>query len=376
MMCAVPKRLSRMAAHVASPGIRASSGAVLDPPALPELYFGTMTFGWNQASSKVDEAVASAMVKKFLSSGCRQIDSARIYSAGDTEDILGNVLQTQDVMAHPYIIGTKAHPSQPGGLSNRGIRAQLAASLKALQIDKVEVLYLHQPDPENDLLESLECVQELIAEGLISKYGMSNYSALEVDRCCKLCAERGWTTPSFYQGLYNPLNRLAEEELLPVLRKHAVAFIAYNPLAAGLLTGKHSPAGDVMVGRFKDNPNYLPRFYTEANFSALAGIQEACGEAGLGMVPATYSWLLKHSQLDARHGDGLLLGASSLSQLEQNLEACLTPVRLPPTVISAFNSAWATTICFAPFPYWRSYSRDQPGRETLPPGAAYNATKK
>lgn len=342
---------------------------------LPDMYFGTMTFGWNQASRSVDDAAASAMLRHFLRSGGAQVDTARIYSGGAAEEILGRVLQDPHVYKQPMVLGTKAHPSQTGGLSKEGIRSQLQASLAALRANQVDVLYLHQPDPNSDLVESLECMQELIQEGKVREYGMSNYSALEVERCCSLCKERGWRLPSFFQGLYNPLNRLVEEELLPTLRRHGVAFIAYNPLAAGLLTGKHVPGKEVLPGRFKDNPNYLPRFYTEPNFIAVDAIRKACAEHGLSMVAATYSWLLQHSQLDATLGDGVLLGASSLEQLEQNIEACLHPPTLPDQVLSAFNAAW--DICReGAFPYWRSYSRDQPGREGLPPGAAYDAAKK
>jgi len=242
-------------------------------------------------------------------------------------------------------------------------------------VDRVDVLYLHQPDPDHDLMESLECMQELIGAGTISKYGMSNYSAIEVERACAICTDRGWALPSFFQGLFNPLNRWTEEELLPVLRANSIAFIAYNPLAAGMLTGKHLPGAAPLAGRFKDNPNYLPRFYTEANFKATERIRAACAEQGLGMVPATYSWLLRYSVLDASKGDGVLLGASSVEQFEENMAACAAPPDLPPSVLSAFNEAWATCKEGA-FPYWRSYSQDQPGRESLDPGASYDAAKK
>eukprot|EP00931_Biecheleriopsis_adriatica_P027402 TRINITY_DN16494_c0_g1_i2.p1 TRINITY_DN16494_c0_g1~~TRINITY_DN16494_c0_g1_i2.p1 ORF type:complete len:380 (+),score=85.90 TRINITY_DN16494_c0_g1_i2:93-1232(+) len=379
-MSAVSRRLVRLAQHnlAGQQSLRGAS-ASRDGNQLPELYLGTMTFGWNQASSRVDDAVAQTMLNKFLSSGGLQVDTARIYSGGQTEDILGRILHRPEVASKPLVLGTKAHPSQPGGLSKAGIRTQLEASLKAMGLEKVDVLYLHQPDPEHDLSESLECVQELLQEGLISKYGMSNYSAVEVDRCCSLCKQKGWSTPHFYQGLYNPLNRLIEEQLLPILRRHGVAFIAYNPLAAGLLTGKHASTGDVIAGRFKDNPNYLPRFYTEPNFRAVADIRQVCDEAGLDMVTATYAWLLQHSQLDAALGDGLLLGASSMTQLEENIKACQTAVPLPGPVLAAFDGAWET-VCSAGksevFPFWRSYSRDQPGRETMHPGASYDAAKK
>jgi len=93
------------------------------------------------------------------------------------------------------------------------------------------------------------------------------------------------------------------------------------------------------------------------------------------MVPATYAWMLRHSSLSAEKGDGLLVGASSMSQLEQNLESCLRPVELPAEVVAAFDAAFAITKEGA-FPYWRSYSKDQPGRESLHPGAGYNAAKK
>lgn len=373
MCAALPRRLAQLRAHVVAAGTGRHVG--MEAARMPEIYCGTMTFGWNQASKTVDAAVATSMLQRFLGSGGVQVDTARIYSGGDTEDILGKVLRSGDLGASRYVLATKAHPSQPGGLSKAGIKGQLEASLKALQTDEVDVLYLHQPDPQNDLMESLEFVQELIGSGTIAKYGMSNYSAVEVSRTCEICKGRGWVLPSFFQGLFNPLNRWTEEELLPVLRQNDIAFIAFNPLAAGLLTGKHQAGTEPLDGRFKNNPNYLPRFYTEANFKALDRIRAACSEHNLGMVQATYAWLMRHSCLDGSRGDGILLGASSMEQFEENLSACRSLVDLPPAVVAVFNEAWATTKEGA-FPYWRSYSKDHPGREGLHPGASYDAAKK
>lgn len=337
----------------------------------PDVYLGTMTFGWNQSSLPVGEEVATQMVGKFLGIGGVEIDTARIYSGGKTEDILGKVLRNLSSDKR-FKLTTKVHPSQPGGLSAHGIRTQLEASLKALGRERVDALYLHQPDPENDLEESLACVSQLVAEGKVGMIGLSNYSAIETERCLELCKAHGWASPSVVQALYNPLNRWAEDELVPVLRRHSVRFVAYNPLAAGLLTGKHNLGGDVLSGRFKDNPNYLPRFYTEANFTALERIRATCEQHGLGLVPATYAWMLCHSALDAAHGDGLLLGASSIEQLEENLSACVQAEPLAGAVREAFDGAWKVCQDRA-FPFWRSYSRDQPGREALHQGASYDA---
>ena len=365
-------------------------------PSTPRLYLGTMTFGWSQSSSKVDTAIATEMVRHFLATDIdsrltghdgtklHYVDTARIYAGGKTETILGEVLAALDPSERDSIVlGTKAHPSQKGGLSSQGIQDQFAASLDAMKVTSIGEYYLHQPDPESSLLESLQCADELVKAGRACCIGMSNYHASEMERAFLLCEEHGLTKPSVYQGLYNPLNRAVESELLPVLRKHNCAFIAYNPLAAGLLTGKHANGDDgdkVIKGRFKNNPNYLPRFYTPSNFEAVDIIRKACDEAGVSIIEATFKWLLRHSALTK--DDGVLLGASSMAQLEQNMAACNAAAaneeggKLDDAVAQAFDKAWEITNEAGVFPYWRSYSSDMPNGKNLDQGASYSAAKK
>ncbi len=300
---------------------------------------------------------------------------------------IGNIAKG-DNHAVNLSIGTKAHPSLPDGLSPSGIRSQLQKSLEAMQLTSVGEYYLHQPDTDHPLLDSLVTLNELIEEGKIKSIGMSNYHASEVERAFRLCEEYNLPhRPRVYQGLYNPLNRIVEEELLPVLKRNNCAFVAYNPLAGGLLTGKHAANGEVKDGRFKNNPNYLPRFYTSSNFRALGVIQRACEIDGLSMVEAAYRWLTNNSAL--AEGDGILIGASSLTQLEENLGCCLrargdagdgTQQCLSSQAVNAFEEAWKIMKCNGesdgdPFPYWRSYSSDMPGRDSLDQGASYNALK-
>jgi len=343
--------------------------------AVPRLYLGTMTFGWNQASVPVTEEIATEMSLRARAAGISLLDSARIYSGGATEPIVGAVLRNLGPDKSMGVT-TKAHPTQPGALSAEGVSTQLQAALSDMGVQKVEEFYLHQPDTEHELSATLAAVHEMCQQGLIGKLGMSNYHAVEVERTMALCAENGWTPPSVYQGLYNPLNRIVEAELLPVLQKHNISFVAYNALAAGLLTGKHSKDGEVTAGRFKDNANYLPRFYTDANFQAVETIQAALPE-GMELIGATYQWLLRHSALSAH--DGVLLGASSLPQLDSNLAACAAAVEsedLPAATLAAFDQAWEITKAAGSFPYWRGYSKDHPNREELDQGASYNAAKK
>jgi len=141
--------------------------------------------------------------------------------------------------------------------------------------------------------------------------------------------------------------------------------------------GKHTDREAVKKGRFQDNPNYLPRFYTEANFEALGIIRKACETEGIDLVQATYRWLLRHSALTAN--DGVLIGASSVGQLDQNLQACSAAESegpLPESVLEAFDAGWAITKKAGIFPYWRSYSSDMPNRDNLDQGASYAAKNK
>lgn len=347
----------------------------------PRLYLGTMTFAWSQSSSKIDKAIAQKMIECFRDQSPNSnvyIDTARIYAAGNTEVCLKDALAElqQDASSNSFLIGTKAHPSQPGGLSKTGIERQFAASCNALAMDSFEEYYLHQPDPEHSLLESLQILDQYKREGKIKVIGMSNYHADEMERAFELCARHNLAPPTVYQGLYNPLNRAVEDSLLHVLHKHDCQFIAYNPLAAGLLSGKHTSLNSVQKGRFCNNPNYLPRFYTKANFEALAILQAACHKTNIKLLEATYRWLLCHSALQST--DGVLLGASSLDQLQQNLDACQRAQTdpLPDELLTAFDTAWAITQRNGAFPYWRSYSGDMPNREKLDPGASYQANKK
>ena len=244
----------------------------------------------------------------------------------------------------------------------------------------VDEYYLHMPDPETSLLESLKTLHSLHEAGKIKRIGLSNYHAEEVQRCFDLCRSHNLTPPTVYQGIYSPLNRLIERELLPVLRENNCDFVAYNPLAGGLLAGKHDreacKSGAVPEGRFKNNQNYLPRFFTEPNFAAVAAIKAACDAENMTTVEATFRWLLCGSALRAT--DGVLLGASSPAQLQENLAACKaarTKGALPEAVQRALDGVFEELTAEGAFKYWRGFSLDHPGRDEMDWGASYDSSK-
>lgn len=369
-------------------------------PLPPQPVLGTMTFGWDQASRVVDAPVAAGMLKSFAATGGVEVDTARMYAGGQTEVILADAIDMLPTEQRaPLRLATKANPAGDagddgtGGLSAHRLTEQLDASLAALRLTggaeatpggdggnggidskggggHVDTFYLHWPDNATPLDETLAAVQRQYERGRFARLGLSNYSAGEVQLIHETMARRGWVTPSVYQGMYNALARGAEAELMPLLRELGMDFYAFNPLAGGLLTGKHrlhdlggetgggggSPGGGG-GGRFDNNAFYQERYWKRELFSALDAVRSACEqyEAGtsgapLPMAEAAIRWLSHHSMLRGtahRHGcigsgvggDGVILGASSVAQLEANLRACQAGP-LPPPVVAAWEEAW------------------------------------
>jgi len=158
-----------------------------------------------------------------------------------------------------------------------------------------------------------------------------------------ICDRHGWIKPSVYEGVYNPLSRRAESELNACLDNFGMRFYAYNPLAGGLLTGRYAQFEEKPSdGRFTHRPNYQGRYWKRSYFEALDIIRNAAEEADLTLIEAVYRWLSFHSMLNGDRGDAILIGASKLHHLKQNMEA-VGRGPLPEAVTEAFERAWEIT---------------------------------
>ncbi len=299
----------------------------------PRVILGTMTFG-----QQVEEGVGGRMVEGFFDRGGVEIDSAHIYSGGRSEEILGRLLKGR--RREGYRVASKVHPSVEGGLSAKSVRRQLGTSLRRLQLDSVDLLYLHQPDPETPIEVTLEACAGLRERGLFRELGLSNYAAWQVADICRLGAREGWPIPGVYQGMYNAVTRDVERELFPCLRAMGMRFYAYNPLAGGVLSGRYKWRSDVPAeGRFKEYGFYVKRYWKQSYVEACARIGEACAKEGLAEPEAALRWLARHSNADAAAGDGVIIGASKLEHAQANHRACLG-AELPEGIVAAFQSAW------------------------------------
>jgi aflatoxin B1 aldehyde reductase len=315
-----------------------------NPRGLPQVIYGTMTI-----PSQTPIPVATQMLKRLVEvaesspGGVPEIDTARVYEEGKTELSLGEIFASEPALAKKLTIASKVNP-RIAPLTKDQVWKQFKETCEALKRKSIDILYLHAPDSRVSVLETLEGVQEIYKAGGFKELGLSNFQSWEVVQIYHICEKRGWVVPTVYQGMYNCITREVERELFPALRTLGIRFYAYNPLAGGFLSGKHTKESieNVTEGRFRmDNKSYRERYLTDTQFDALEKIQAACQATGIPMAEAAIRWEFHHSQLKGNLGDGVIIGASKLSYFEENLAACTTKCRpLPDSVVSAMNEAW------------------------------------
>jgi aryl-alcohol dehydrogenase-like predicted oxidoreductase len=296
------------------------------------LCFGTMTFG-----KPVDQVTATRMVDRCIDEGINFVDTANVYQTGLSESMLGEAIRGKrdKLIVATKVRGKMGDGQDESGLSKRAICRAIDDSLKRLQTDYVDLYYLHQPDYEAPIEETLGAMEELVKQGKIRYPGTSNYSGWQVCEMVWIAKQNGYTPACVSQPMYNLLARGIEQEYLPMAKKYEVTVIAYNPLAGGLLTGKHSQAAIPPGTRFDKNSMYQDRYWHAQNFAAVEKLKKASESVGRSLVDVALSWLLHHTQTDC-----VLLGATRMEQLEQNLAACEKgPV--PLEVLQVCYEVWA-----------------------------------
>ncbi|KAH8434314.1 aldo/keto reductase family protein [Aspergillus melleus] len=284
----------------------------------------------------------------FQRHGHFEVDTSRAYAKGTSEALLGESLWQQrglQMQTKIYPTAGKNMDAENYTLGAEDLRRALERSLEALQTETIDLWYLHAPDRKTPLEVTMREVDKLHREGKFARLGISNFMSWEVAQMCELCDRYGWIRPSIYQGIYNPLHRAIEAELLPCLRHYGISLYAFQPLAGGLLTGRYRYDTTSFEAGSRYDPNNSQsgamngRYWNETTFAALAIIEDAAKRHSLTIPECAYRWLIHHSVLDKQHGDAVIIGASNERQLENNL-ANLEKETLPQDVLEAMEMAW------------------------------------
>jgi aryl-alcohol dehydrogenase (NADP+) len=202
------------------------------------LCLGTMMFG-----GATDEPTSARIIDSARDAGINFIDSADAYSTGGSEQVVGRAIAAH---RQHWVLATKvANAMGDGpnrsGLSRRWVMQAADDSLKRLSTDVIDIYYLHKEDHTTPLDETVRAIGDLIRDGKIRYFGVSNYRAWRVAEICNICDRLGIDRPIVSQPYYNEMNRMPEVEQIPACRFYGLGVVPYSPLARGVLTGKYAP---------------------------------------------------------------------------------------------------------------------------------------
>lgn len=317
-------------------------------PSKPPLrvVLGTASVGSSQSPLAKITTVEQAheFVSTFQRRGYLDIDTARAYpvgKGGTCEKLLG---EKKLRLAKWANVSTKVSSFMPGSHKAKNIATSIDRSLEALDADAVDVMYLHAPDRATEFKETCQAMHNAFLDGKFERFGLSNYTVEEVEEILKICEENGFVKPSVYQGQYNPICRGAEERLFPVLRDHNIAFYAYSPSACGFFSQKvtRSSARDKNSRWNIASPlgaKYAGDYFHDPLFAAAEIVRQQASRYGITGHAAALRWTTWHSELGAEYGDSVIIGASKISQLSENLDI-LEQGPLPEPLVETINGVW------------------------------------
>ena len=286
---------------------------------LPELSLGL----WHNFGSDDDADAAESIVLHAFDRGITHFDLANNYGPppGSAESFFGAMMiKNLRPFRDELIVSSKAgYGMWPGPYGDFGSRKYLVAScdqsLARMKLDYVDIFYHHRPDPDTPLEETMGALDYIVRSGRALYAGISNYGPDDAVRAIRILRELG-TPCLIHQGNYSMLNRWVEDGLLDVLDREGVGAIWYSPLAQGLLTGRYLD-GSIPDGSRASRSVFLkPERLTPALLAKLNALASIAGDRGETLSRLAIKWLLRH-----RHTTSVLIGASSVAQLDENLLA-------------------------------------------------------
>ena len=285
----------------------------MDAQAAAPLVLGCMNFGKRTPKPEALQLIAYAEERSI-----GLYDTANAYNDGESERILGEAMKGK---RERFLVATKVGfgrtAGKPEGLSRSHIRDACDESLKRLGTDYVDLYYFHVPDHGTPIEESLEAIAELLAAQKIKRWAVSNYASWQILEMLPVADRLGMPRPSVAQQIYNPLIRQLDIEYFRFSRKYRLHTTIYNPLAGGLLSGKHLQDRSTVSGsRFDNNAFYQRRYWSPALFEATEKLARIARAETKTLVQLVYAWAFRRPGVDS-----VLVGPASRAHLDAALEA-------------------------------------------------------
>src|SRR6266571_9381023 len=286
------------------------------------LGLGTMTFG-----VEADEPGAHAQLDRFVDAGGTLVDTADVYSAGVSEEIMGRWFASRPAdITEPVVLATKGRfpltdSPNGAGLSARHLTRALDASLRRLGLEAVDLYQVHAYDPLTPIEETVRTLDQFIRAGKIRYYGLSNFTGWQLTKVVHLARALNLAEPVTLQPQYSLLAREIEWEIVPACLDAGLGLLPWSPLGGGWLSGKYRrdqrPTGDTRLG---DDPNRGMEAYdrrgTERTWNVIDAVQKVAEDRGVSMAEVALAWVTARPAVTST-----ILGARTLGQLEANLRS-------------------------------------------------------
>ncbi len=293
------------------------SGAVVSTQCL-----GTMTFG-----AEADEATSGEIMTAFVAGGGTFVDTADVYSAGVSEEIVGRWLTAHPSEASQVVLATKGRFPMGGGpndlgLSRRHLRTALDESLRRLGTDHVDLYQVHAWDEHTPIEETLRFLDDAVTAGKISYYGFSNYLGWQLTKAVHVAAAHGWAPPVTLQPQYNLLVRDIEHEVVPASLDTGIGLLPWSPLAGGWLSGKYRrdvlPTGATRLGEdpTRGMEAWEARNADDRTWRTVDAVRAVADELGVSASQVALAWVGGRPAVTS-----VILGARTVEQLQDNLAA-------------------------------------------------------
>jgi aryl-alcohol dehydrogenase-like predicted oxidoreductase len=278
-----------------------------------ELCFGTMSFGGD-----ADQAEAERLYRACREHGINFFDCANVYAGGQSETILGGLISSE---RDDLVITSKCnHPTgkdiNAGGSSRRHIVQSVEASLKRLDTDCLDVLFMHGWDNDTPLEETLRALENLVQSGKVLYLGASNWAAWQVAKSLGISERRGWPSIDVIQPMYSLVKRQAEVEILPMAEAENIGVISYSPVGAGLLSGKYATNKKPNEGRIVELSHYAGRYGEDWVYETAGAFTELAVSRNIHPVSLAVAWASAHPAITAP-----IIGARNLEQLQASLDS-------------------------------------------------------
>ena len=289
-----------------------------------EICLGTMTFhggsGFWRAIGSLDQKASTALVGRAIEAGVNFFDTANVYSDGQSEIQLGQALRDLGVKREDVVIATKVRGRMgPGpnavGLSRSHIMDQVAASLKRLGLDHVDLYQIHGFDPVTPFEETLRALDDCVSRGLVTTIGCSNLAAWQIMKALGISDKRGFARFETVQAYYSIAGRELEREIVPLVEDQGLGIMVWSPLAGGLLSGKYTreKRGDNDSRRTTFDFPPVDKDHAYDIIDAMAPIAKAQGSS---VARVALAWLLQRKGVMS-----VIIGAKTIEQLDDNLAA-------------------------------------------------------